>query len=338
MLTKYRIVSLTDGHPSMTSGSNAPLPSAIVQSPTGEAQYPSPVAFYVANMELYKILDRILSDVYKVWRGRPRNSMVDGPANKQAGLDVALDLEEKLLEYESNLPSFLNWKHGSVPDIERSEQLVLERQRNVLHARLLYLVVLLYRPIFTTVCSEIYTGNRRVTARHSTFYLSMLSRCASTCVRAAIDLISLIYETYKTSATDTWWHNGFYTSTAAIVLIISYTGPVTAIGLHISAIDAAWQKCEQILQHLAIFSVSGRNTLQFLSSARTQILSSERRRAQDRTTSTSPDASPGTDLVQLFKWYASMGPLASDEMGFLGPFDFDDFREWAPEATLAPNG
>jgi hypothetical protein len=34
-------------------------------------------------------------------------------------------------------------------------------------------------------------------------------KCGNECIRAAIDLVSLVYETHKTLETDTWWYNGF---------------------------------------------------------------------------------------------------------------------------------
>ncbi|GAB1205186.1 hypothetical protein APSETT445_003856 [Aspergillus pseudonomiae] len=57
-----------------------------------------------------------------------------GPTAKQGGLDVIISLEEKLFEYESNLPSFLNWTKPMTPTTMSAKQLILRRQRNVLHA------------------------------------------------------------------------------------------------------------------------------------------------------------------------------------------------------------
>lgn len=124
--------------------------------------------------------------------------------------------------------------------------------------------------------------------------------------------------------------------------------------LSIPAIDMAWQKCEQILQHMTAFSVSARNTLQFLSTARAQVLSSKQSDSQQQSPDMGPanlHHSPAPDVPseapphgtsgddvgigQLFNWDASMGGiLGSDEMGFLRPFDFSDFQGWLPEETL----
>lgn len=135
-----RIVSMTYGRPSMTSHlPSVPLPGDEGLSPVGETRNPSLLAFYIATIELYQILDSILSDVYKAWRGRSSSvpTSDSGGAIKQAGLDVVVELEEKLIDYESNLPSFLSWTHQSTTPIvtSASDQLTLHRQRNVLHAR-----------------------------------------------------------------------------------------------------------------------------------------------------------------------------------------------------------
>ncbi|PKX91489.1 uncharacterized protein P174DRAFT_432940 [Aspergillus novofumigatus IBT 16806] len=63
----------------------------------------SPMTFYISTIELYRILDSILSDIYRAWRGR------SSPGSrrhtiKHGGLDIIIELEEKLFEYENNLP------------------------------------------------------------------------------------------------------------------------------------------------------------------------------------------------------------------------------------------
>lgn len=127
---------MTYGRPSMTSHlPSVPLPEAEGSSPVGETRNPSLMAFYIATIELYQILDSILSDVYNAWRGRSSNTITSrSAATKQAGLDVVIDLEERLFEYESNVPSFLSWVRQSTPAVD-SDQVILDRQRNVLHAR-----------------------------------------------------------------------------------------------------------------------------------------------------------------------------------------------------------
>jgi hypothetical protein len=95
------------------------------------------MAFYIATIELYRVLDSILSDVYETWRGRGSTTPVGSTRRNggSSGLDVIIGLEDKLFQYESNLPSFLSWTRPSTPVLVAQKQSVLRRQRNVLHAR-----------------------------------------------------------------------------------------------------------------------------------------------------------------------------------------------------------
>jgi hypothetical protein len=45
--------------------------------------------------------------------------------------------------------------------------------------------------------------------RSPTSHSVLLRKWAAGCIRAAVDLISLVHETYDSSTTDTWWYNGF---------------------------------------------------------------------------------------------------------------------------------
>ncbi|PYH96198.1 hypothetical protein BO71DRAFT_472464 [Aspergillus ellipticus CBS 707.79] len=272
------IVSMTHGRPSMTSHL-ASIPLPLETTHTGS---PSLLAFYNSTISLYQILDSILSDVYKAWRGRS-NATQSTPSSTTAShgrLDVIMGLEQRLFEYESDIPSFLSWNHDDTPNTDPWRVRAFMRQRNVLHARYLYLHLLLYRPIFTQLCSDGLhartptnpTERNSSALPHSTLYSSMLSKCAAACVRAAIDLVSLVHDTYQSSTTDTWWYNGFYTSTAGMVLIMSYTCQPIFTELNKGAIDQTWDKCEQILQHMGPFSLSARNTLRFLQTAHSRIL------------------------------------------------------------------
>ena len=80
--------------------------------------------------------------------------------------------------------------------------------------RFLYLRFLLYRPTFTQVCSE-ETQSRHLQSQgerqpaKSTLHASIKPKCAAACVKTATDLVSTVFDTYRSSRTDTWWYNGF---------------------------------------------------------------------------------------------------------------------------------
>ncbi|KAK2812641.1 hypothetical protein FQN50_001287 [Emmonsiellopsis sp. PD_5] len=311
------VASMTYGRPSMTSHlASVPLPDTA-----GERQTPSLMTFYSATIRLYKILDDILSDVYNVWRAGPRQE--HSSSRSQGSFDTLIELERRLCTYESDLPPFLNWTAPSPPEHPPTDQsTTLERQRNVLHGRYNYLRLLLYRPIFIQLCSE--ANNSNASSRNaaqephpdtssegklteSVLYSCMANKCAAACVLAAVDLIQLVHDTYLTTTTDAWWYNGFYTSTAATVLIMSYSVPhiLHSTQSHTTIVEESWSKCETILSHMATFSKSARNTLQFLQAAHSSQLDpsggrggAERERERDTQSIDAGNGNGGGNQIQ----------------------------------------
>jgi hypothetical protein len=94
------------------------------------------MAFYTETIKLYDILDRILSDVYYVWRSRSRRDQSQPSTKSLGGLDTVLEIERQLTLFEANLPPFLKWTTGQhilhqTPELSKP----IAQQRNVLHAR-----------------------------------------------------------------------------------------------------------------------------------------------------------------------------------------------------------
>ncbi|KAJ0421522.1 fungal-specific transcription factor domain-containing protein [Aspergillus carlsbadensis] len=345
-------LSMTYGRPSMTTHI-APLPP-----PTGEpvisrqeqAGEPSLMAFYTETIKLYDILDKILSDVYYVWRSRSRLDHSQSLTLGLGGLDTVLEIERQLTLFEANLPSFLKWTTGqSALHQNREMNGAIAQQRNVLHARYIHLHLLLYRPIFTQLYSETVRKHHSATAtslkgnhtfqslaEQSTLYSSMASKCAAACVMAAVDLTHLVHETHQTSATDAWWYNGFYVSTAAIVLLISFSAPSMLDAPTLEKAREGWKEATTVLKSMATFRQSASNTLQFLQAAYRQAVPGD---VQYQTsggdtlagvTDRSHDPFDRTDHdflnTPLFNWEeyaANLGP-GLDDLGFLTRLDFPD--------------
>ncbi|KAJ5088027.1 hypothetical protein N7456_011643 [Penicillium angulare] len=377
------ILSMTYGRPSMTSHISpvhpVPLPA---MRPRSEAEDPCAlseqpcdhrlgyITFYVSTIELYKHLESILADVYNAWQGRSdRHRTVSINGVRQNSLDVIMELDDKLSAYEANIPPVLNWTASQPLSPSDSSQPIIQRQRNVLRARFIHLRLLLYRPMFTQTCSEERIGlsrqsstdPRKGTARleKNAIYTSMSINCAAACVTAAIDLVSLVYETYQTSVTDAWWYNGFYTSTAGFVLIMSHSCSTILNQVDSRTVVDTWRKCEEILTHMASFSISARNSLQFLQATHHHIVnnynstslsenshlstpsqSQQRKNARAETDpqpyDTSIDESDcrdfdnsGSGINPLANW-DEIG-LGQEEFGFLGRFDVPDIANWFPD-------
>ncbi|KAJ5151079.1 uncharacterized protein N7482_010331 [Penicillium canariense] len=375
------IVSMTYGRPSMTSHiSPAPLPAMYPESKSDDPCELSGqpcdhqlgyMTFYVSTIELYKILESILSDIYNAWQSHSNNHRPISLRNsRHSSLDAIMELDDKLSSYEASVPSILNWttRHPSYNSGGHQGSL-FKRQRNVLRARFIHLRLLLYRPMFTQLCSDERMGfarqsgsdaNRSIPRQEkNVIYSSMSVNCAAACVATAMELISLVYDTYRTSITDAWWYNGFYASTAGFVLIMSYSCRSILDQINAHAVDAAWQNCEEILTNMASFSLSARNSLQFLqvthqyimqnysAVSRTedvpplsasQLLQRTRHLAVptqltdpilDDAGSHNPEQSNVPNVNPFMSW-DELG-LGQEEFGFLGRFDLPDLASWFSE-------
>ncbi|GFF79911.1 hypothetical protein CNMCM8927_000697 [Aspergillus lentulus] len=140
------------------------------------------MAFYI-TIELYHILDSILSDIYRAWRGRSSPGSRRHPT-KHGGLDIIIELEEKLCDETSSTLDTYTFVSFSTDHPDPTLLRITHPRTQADH-----------RPSSSSNSSTIYT--------------SILSKCAAACVRTAIALVSFVNETYQTSATDPWWYNGF---------------------------------------------------------------------------------------------------------------------------------
>ncbi|KAJ5155295.1 hypothetical protein N7492_008098 [Penicillium capsulatum] len=373
------IVSMTYGRPSMTSHVSpiypVPLPAMRPElqrdDPCDLSGQPCDhklghMTFYVSTIELYKILESILSDVYNAWQSGSNHRFMSRQSNNQRSLDMIMELDDRLSNYESNVPAVLNWTRPQLPITPDSDQRsVFQRQRNVLRARFIHLRLLLYRPMFTQLCSEERTGSTKqpdastpTRSERNPIYTSMSVNCAAACVSAAVELVSLVYDTYRTSVTDAWWYNGFYTSTAGFVVIMSYSCRATLTQIDARTVDQTWRKCEEILMHMSSFSLSARNSLRFLQVTHQHIVQNYAGASRDDTTATSGqqqrcevdpsevsaqnaaansvleysdlrDAETGPAINHYMNWDEMA--LGQEDFGFLGRFDVPDLAGWFPD-------
>ncbi|KAL4959074.1 transcription factor domain-containing protein [Aspergillus stella-maris] len=340
-------LSMVYGRPSMTTHL-APFPPYSDSGPSrqGQDEEPSMMTFYDEAIKLYAILDRILSDVYDVWPGRSRReqSQQQPRAKCLAGLDTVLELERQLTLFEANLPQFLRW---TIPhqftlnqDGDGVGQEALARQRNVLHVRYVHLHLLLYRPIFTQLYRE--TVRKReaaggapgpagqdnfnsvfTVASQSTLYSSMASNCVTACVMAAIDLTHLVHETYQTSTADAWWYDGYYVSTAAVVFLISFSAPSMLDATTLESARQGWREATSVLESLATFRQSARNTLQFLQAAYRHTVRSGRMPVRGSPYHQQQQQSLQTPLFNWEDYAANLGQ-GLDDLGFLTRLDLPE--------------
>lgn len=61
------------------------------------------MAFYISTIELYRILDSILSNIYQAWRGRSSLGS-KRHTTKHGRLDIIIELEENSLSTKTSFP------------------------------------------------------------------------------------------------------------------------------------------------------------------------------------------------------------------------------------------
>jgi hypothetical protein len=95
------------------------------------------MTFYVSTIELYKILESILSEVYNAWQSRSNITRSGSPrSSKLCSLDVLMELDDKLAAYEASVPQPLNWiDEPSLRNSGGGNASTFKRQQNVLRAR-----------------------------------------------------------------------------------------------------------------------------------------------------------------------------------------------------------
>lgn len=139
---------MTYGRPSMTSHIS-PVSSPEMR-PNSQAEDPCELSgqpcdhklgymtFYVSTIQLYNILESILSDIYNAWQSKSaHHRSMSFRGIRHRSLDVIMELDDKLSAYESSIPSILNWTNQSSTQGpgNHEQQSILKRQQNVLRAR-----------------------------------------------------------------------------------------------------------------------------------------------------------------------------------------------------------
>ncbi|KAJ5621291.1 hypothetical protein N7528_006074 [Penicillium herquei] len=118
--------------PAMRPASHSEDPCALSGQPCDhELGY---LTFYVSTIELYKILESILADVYNAWQGRTdHHRSMSATGIRQNSLDLIMELDDKLSAYETQIPPMFNWT--TAQPLGSAHSPVIQRQRNVLRAR-----------------------------------------------------------------------------------------------------------------------------------------------------------------------------------------------------------
>ncbi|EFX02461.1 fungal specific transcription factor domain containing protein [Grosmannia clavigera kw1407] len=281
------LVGMTFGRPTLSSSLSIPhstfsmYPS--VGSPALETRSEQlRFLFFRESVRLSVILEGILQKIYEPWMTHDNNasgSSTTGQLHIHHSLDTIVELQDQLTGFEQSVAPYLSWVTPETPDNVSAEDLhVLEMQKNVLHARFVYMQLIMHRPILTQLVAPEGTAQHgssesrhehRAAAGYTPLsrdglHYAFALECAKACVEAAKRLILLVHRTYLTDQTDAWWWNVLYTCTAGLVLIVLRLCPDLWQMLDRDEIAELWGRCQSVLQQLAYFSVSARKSMTLL--------------------------------------------------------------------------
>ncbi|CAK7227397.1 hypothetical protein SBRCBS47491_006555 [Sporothrix bragantina] len=273
------LVSMTFGRPPMTSSLSI-SPEMLTRAPVASDTDSLKLGFYYENVKLSVILEDILQRIYKPWLTRDSNT---GPAHHN--LDTVVDIQGQLDTFERSVTPLLSWKTpGKMPDnMPENDRDVMKISKNVLHARFIYLQLILYRPILSQLSApdaasaashNAASSTRAILSRDGLRY-SFAIECGRSCVEAAKRLIVLVHNVYLTDHSDIWWWNGLYACAAGLVLIVARSCPVLWQALDHGEISSLWDQSQAILQDQAVYSASARKSLDLLLKVNEHVLSKQ---------------------------------------------------------------
>ncbi|CAK7216312.1 hypothetical protein SCUCBS95973_002770 [Sporothrix curviconia] len=273
------LVSMTFGRPPMTSSLSI-APDMLIRAPTGSDPDSLKLAFYFENVKLSVILEDILQRIYKPWLTRDANS---GQAHHN--LDTLVNIQGQLDTFERSVAPLLSWKTpvGLPESMTESDRDIMKISKNVLHARFIYMQLILYRPILSHLSApdaasaashNAASSTRAILSRDGLRY-SFAIECGRSCVEAAKRLIVLVHGAYLTNHSDIWWWNGLYACAAGLVLIVARSCPILWQALDHDEISSLWDQSQSILQDQAVFSASARKSLDLLLKVNEHVLSKQ---------------------------------------------------------------
>ncbi|CAI6088610.1 unnamed protein product [Clonostachys chloroleuca] len=245
------VVSMNFGRPTMlTSLSSLVVPPPVEFDP--EACEDMKMQFQSENVRLSIILEKILSNVYQPWQSTVFHDHHPAAQPDMAcqSMDTFVDLDGRLSAFERSVPEFLAWKAVAAMQFRTEDAgKLFVMQRNILHARFIYVRLMLYRPILTRLLASEISGES-----NNSLQASFNRDGARACVNSAISLITLVRDTFSTDHTGAWWWNALYACTASLVLITCRLCPSLWATPDQSDIITSWEKCNIVLESISSFS------------------------------------------------------------------------------------
>ncbi|KAE8381341.1 fungal-specific transcription factor domain-containing protein [Aspergillus bertholletiae] len=319
-----RVLSATFGRPGMIPKwlfSLVPLPSMIddeffeAQTEGSERRpdgQPCIMAFLRKAIELYRILDDVLVELYLTCS--PREEGIESK------LPHILEIDSRVQSWSKSLPSHLQMQTAATGNT------IVDRQATVLRIHLLHVRILLFRPTLVHYCSRgvpSYTEKPNVSTDPSLSEM-MLLQCPRMCFRFAHELIDIFNcnldpQTLK-GPLPVWWYSVFYVYTAATTILVErFLEKRESAAIGESAASQTWHAAINVLKSYGALSDCARRCVAALEVLYNNLSLDNH---ENGTTSDPRDAAPDRDsLLGLFNHLNQ--PEEMNGPGLL-PLSFDD--------------
>ncbi|KXH38596.1 hypothetical protein CNYM01_10839 [Colletotrichum nymphaeae SA-01] len=208
---------------------------------------PSYLAFFVHSVALFDVLNEILAKFYT-----EGESISDKTADS---LSHVLQLSSKLDELGHSIPPYLR-EGADLTRLDEELQGCLQMQANILKSRVLWIRLLLLRPL---LLAEAKHGSRpeKPFATDATHTLrdSLGHSANSLCVSTAHSVLQELYEKLGSVRQNSAWHVLLFTFAAASTLVVATLCPDLHVSFETEPTKSSWDRALRIFdfhrQHVA---------------------------------------------------------------------------------------
>ncbi|KAF9877422.1 transcriptional regulatory protein [Colletotrichum karsti] len=239
-ITLDRLTATTFGRPVLLSRKHSvPAPAAIDDehlSETTEAAQPlnrpSYLAFFVHSLQLFDLLNEILAKFY-----------TDGDhalEHRAHALNDVLQLSSKLDDLNDELPIYLR-EDSSLEGFSEDVRCCLQMQANILKSRVLWIRLLLLRPLLLAEARQT-TRAPRTSLDSSTLRDSFGHAANILCVTTAHGVLQELHGKLGSVRQNSAWHVLLFTFAAASTLVVATLCPGLDVSFDTEPTKTSWDR------------------------------------------------------------------------------------------------
>jgi hypothetical protein len=258
-LTGGRILSLQFNRPStidQSSSKQVPLPVAVDDEFLESGQppeRPATLAFYVSFLESFDIISRaqkvsaLMED--QELEQKDQYQLLFGHSDP-ANFASVLEIDQALTNWYRQLPSHLQVSSVAPSDISA----ITARQAYMTRSRYLHCRILIFRPVLSRFCLAQNELASSITKFDDSLPQRMALSCSILCLRAAHEMIEVLYNTMDNRATwghiPNWWNAILYVYNSATVLQAARLPPGVETSVGDYNTETSWKHAIEILKRL----------------------------------------------------------------------------------------